>query len=319
MLEKLGRMFSQSKCLKYRVKRKDVIKIGFCDFWPKFDVHKSFLMKILTTYYTVEISENPDFLFYSCFGSEHKNYTNCVKIFTTGENIIPNFNECDYGIGFDFISYGDRYYRRQPSSNIPKKKVDIKLAQRKFCNFIYSNASKGEGARLRQEFFEKISKYKHVDAPGKVCHNIDIDFEPREGDWSKGKLDLLQEYKFTIAFENSSSNGYTTEKIIHPLKSQSIPIYWGNPMVYKDFNTKAFINCTDYNNDFNAVIKKVIELDNDDDAYLKMLSTSPIKLSTRFKSIFNSLDVFLINIIEKGNAPYNKDSLIFQKKMCAKV
>ena len=38
----------------------------------------------------------------------------------------------------------------------------------------------------------------------------------------------------TIAFENSSFPGYTTEKIFEPMLEGSIPIYWGNPRVDED-------------------------------------------------------------------------------------
>jgi len=84
------------------------------------------------------------------------------------------------------------------------------------------------------------------------------------------KIAFLRNYKFTIAFENSSHPGYTTEKILHPFVANSIPIYWGNPLVAKDFNPKSFINCHDYIN-FEEVIEKIIEIDTDDDLYQEYL------------------------------------------------
>ena len=56
------------------------------------------------------LSNNPDYLFYSGFGYEHLKY-NCIRIFFTGECITPDFNECDYAIGFDRLDFGDRYLR----------------------------------------------------------------------------------------------------------------------------------------------------------------------------------------------------------------
>ena len=41
---------------------------------------------------------------------------------------------------------------------------------------------------------------------------------------------------FTIAFKNDSYPGYTTEKIYEPMYVNSLPIYSGNPLVYRDFN-----------------------------------------------------------------------------------
>ena len=85
------------------------------------------------------------------------------------------------------------------------------------------------------------------------------------------KLEFIKDYKFVIAFENSSFPGYTTEKLIEPFLSDSIPVYWGNPVVGKDFNTNSFINIKD-TAQFDEAINKIVELDNDDEKYLAMLN-----------------------------------------------
>ncbi len=59
--------------------------------------------------------------------------------------------------------------------------------------------------KVRNNFFLKISKYKKVDSGGLALNNI--------GYIVKNKLEFIKDYKFTIAFENSSYSGYTTEKI----------------------------------------------------------------------------------------------------------
>jgi hypothetical protein len=53
----------------------------------------------------------------------------------------------------------------------------------------------------------------------------------------------------------------------------SIPIYWGNPHVGDDFNTKSFINIKDFGS-LDEAIQYIIELDNDDEKYLA-LATQP--------------------------------------------
>ena len=35
----------------------------------------------------------------------------CVVFFVTGEDECPNFNLCDYALGFEHLEYGDRYLR----------------------------------------------------------------------------------------------------------------------------------------------------------------------------------------------------------------
>lgn len=294
------------------MENKKTIKINFCDWWDGYNKEKNEYANILKKYYNVEISEYPDFLFYSSYGLEFKKY-DCIRIFGNTENVLPNFNNCDYGIGFDYIDFGDRYFRRSnvfPDKNICNRSiVDDSFFNRRFCNFIYSNATSGEGAFLRQEFCQKLMmEYKHVDCPGAILHNMNAEDElaPRNGNWAQSKVEFLRKYKFTIAFENSSSNGYTTEKLIQPLQSFSIPIYWGNPLVTRDFNPKAFINCNDYDNDFDAVIERIKELDNDPDKYLAMLRENPMQPDFDFEQS-KKFEEWLVRIVEKGNKPFNKD------------
>jgi hypothetical protein len=62
-----------------------------------------------------------------------------------------------------------------------------------------------------------------------------------------------------------------SEKIYEALLSNTIPIYWGNKDIYKDLNTKSFINFYDYNN-FDLMIEKIIEIDNNDDLFLEYIN-----------------------------------------------
>ena len=80
------------------------IKIKFCKYDPKDECSYShYILQILKKYYEVEISEDPEYLFYNESDYEHLNY-DCIKIFYTGENIHPNFNFCDYALGFDYLN-----------------------------------------------------------------------------------------------------------------------------------------------------------------------------------------------------------------------
>ncbi len=289
---------------------KKVIKVNFCDWYEGFDVENNIFARVLRKHYDVKISKKPDFLFYSCFGAEYFEYDNCVKIFFTDENVSANFNDCDYAVSFEYINFDDRHFRRGPW--VPRKICDRSIisddmAHRKFCNFIYSNTNSGEGALLRQEFCKKLMGYKHVDCPGRVLNNMSADeLASRDGDWYASKQKFLGKYKFTIAFENSCSNGYTTEKMLHPIMSYSIPIYWGNPLVVRDFNPRAFINCNDYDNDFDRIIERIRELDNDDEKYLAMLRENPMADDYDF-DVPQKFEEWLLGIIERGNKPFNKD------------
>ncbi len=84
------------------------------------------------------------------------------------------------------------------------------------------------------------------------------------------KVDFLRSYKFTVAFENESYPGYTTEKIYHSMLAGSIPIYWGNPRISEDFNPKSFVNVHDYWS-LSAAIRRIKQIDNDDALYREYL------------------------------------------------
>src|SRR6185312_1919390 len=118
-------------------------------------------------------------------------------------------------------------------------------------------------ARERIDFFHKLSEYKKVDSAGRYLNNV--------GHSVENKKEFIKDYKFVISFENSCYPGYTTEKLIEPMLVNSIPIYWGNPRVGEDFNTRSFVNINDFKS-FDEAIQYIIELDNDDEKYLESAS-----------------------------------------------
>lgn len=246
------------------------IKIDFADFWPGFEKENNFFYNLLSKHYDLEITSQPDFLIYSVFSQAHRFYF-CTRIFYNGETPRPYYNElnytaCDYSFGFDYID-DPRHYRLPLFAmywdlNLltrPKPSLEnIVRDKTKFCNLVISNPN----AKERIDFFHKLSQYKKVDSGGRFLNNISKPVED--------KIEFIKDYKFTIAFENSSYPGYTTEKIVDPMIVHSIPIYWGNPLVHKDFNTKSFINCHDYK-DFDEVIERIIEIDKDIGLYKEYL------------------------------------------------
>jgi alpha(1,3/1,4) fucosyltransferase len=247
---------------------KPTLKINFVDFWPVgFDPYNNFFYKLLSTRYNVELTENPDFIIYSCYGNKYLRY-NCTRLFYTAENLRPDFTACDYAIGFDYIQR-DNYLRvplyvlycdgdfSQLSASKPSPE-EILRSKTGFCNMVVSNPH----SKRRIQFFEKLSKYKKVDSGGKHLNNI--------GGPVADKRAFVRKYKFSLAFENSSFPGYTTEKILEPMQEYSMPLYWGNPLVGRDFNTRSFLNYHDYNSD-EAFIERIIELDKNDDLYLQYL------------------------------------------------
>src|SRR3989344_741061 len=282
------------------------IRIKICNFDPndKF-LYGYFLLGILKKYYDVELSEDPEYVFFHESTYDYLKYGG-IRIFYTGENISPNFNLCDYALGMDFMAFGDRYYRmpiylisqfysdaelalaESPDFTRQKPFTKEDLAKKTgFCSFVYSNYLADPE---RQEIFDKLSAYKKVDSGGAFLNNI--------GGRVKNKLAFEMEHKFSIAFENSSSSGYTTEKLTNALVARTIPIYWGNPDVAKEFNQDRFINCHAYKN-FDEVAARVKEIDQNDELYLKIINEPIAAPGHDFEAVRQGLENFLRHIIDQ--------------------
>jgi alpha(1,3/1,4) fucosyltransferase len=269
-------------------KMKPVLKIFFTDFWRGFNPEENFFINSLRESFSVEIDPvNPDVLFYSYPGTQFLKYK-CNRVFYTGENIRPHLFDSDYALCFDFSD--DKRIIRLPhyvlypgfdDLLLPKDIDKIVEQKTKFCSFVVSN----KFASKRIEFFKKLSKYKKVDSGGKHLNNI--------GYGIQDKYEFLKPYKFNIAFENISFPGYTTEKVMQPMVVNTIPVYWGNPLVNKDFNTNSFINWHDYGND-DDVIEKIIEIDTNETLYRQMLA-QPWLVDNK-PNPYNDLNVIKQNI-----------------------
>ncbi len=291
----LTKLWTKNSILSRNSKKLKTIKINFSDFWTGFNKYDNYFVYLLKNHYSLELSDNPDFLIYSNFGEEHKK-NNCTKIFYTGENVRPNFAECDYSFSFDYMDNPKNY--RLPlyvwwedadklikPSNLDAKKILAK--KNKFCNFVYGNPN----ATKRIEFMQKLSKYKQVDCGGTLLNNVGRIITEKQ------KVKFIKDYKFTIAFENCESPGYTTEKLVQPMLVYSLPIYCGNPLIHRDFNTKSFLSYYDFSSE-DELIEKIIELDQNYELYIEYLKqpyyhnnqinnfVDPANILKQFKLIF---------------------------------
>jgi alpha(1,3/1,4) fucosyltransferase len=310
------------------------LRINFCDFWPTFPQETNFFLSFLEKYFDVTLHENPDYLFYSVYGNNHLKYNDCIKILYTGENIVPDFNLCDYAIGFHHLDFDDRYMRfplyvyyqweyKEYLKNRPylfenTDNNNAFLHKRKFCNFIFSNNVNSDP--MRDLFFHELCKYKKVDSGGRHLNNI--------GHPVVDKMEFIKDYKFTIAFENSSVPGYTTEKLIEPIIMNSLPIYYGNPLVHYDFNIDSMIYLNGAG-DIQRAIEEIIFLDKNDKAYLEILNRPKAKNDNNPGIWEEKLLVFMKNIFsqelsharrkpEYGFTKYYFEELKLQSDLLAK-
>ena len=209
-------------------------------------------------------SEDPEFVIFGPYGNAVPPAGGPVRIGYFCENMFPDMSICDWAFGVPYEEHvgHPRYMRIQwhgidpvvlikPHLNSPAQLLTNKT---RFCNFVYGNP-----APHRERFFRELSKYKHVDAPGRSMNNMASIDGDRKGDLWQTKRRFLESYKFTIAFENYSFPGYNTEKLLDPMLAGSLPIYFGNPRIHEHFNQRSFVNGHEYVHGRLAPLAKALE------------------------------------------------------------
>ena len=269
------------------------LRVNFVDFWPNLIKTDNLYYNILSTKYRVVIDEvSPEVLFFSADydrKGDRFRFKNCLRVFHTGESDSPNWNEAD--IAFTqrhiddprhfrmpgwatYLNWYNRPYddNRDQANLMSIEKLLTKpreVEKPRFCSFL---AMQPKGRRV--QFVPKLSQYKQVDCAGPLYHNTDYDIVDSKGNKARGdqryKTDWIKLYKFDVAMENASIPGYATERIIHALYENTIPIYWGSETIEQDFNPECFINWHRHGSD-EATIEDIKELDSDMKKYVKML------------------------------------------------
>ena len=227
----------------------------------------------------------PDYVLASQLIYTRKNFFNklkryikqdCIIIYFSGECATPDMNLFDYAIAFDrHLHNGDRIARlstcRFYSVSLFPEYMDMKitpellLKKTEFCNFMYSHSY-----ITRDQLFYTICKYKKVDSTGKHLNNTGAKNTRYDLDWRRLSIEDRLPYKFTIAAENACFPGYVSEKLLSCLQAHTIPVYWGDPTIKEEFNTKAFIDCSQYKS-FDDVLERIKEIDNDDKLFASIL------------------------------------------------
>ena len=280
----------------------ETLRIYFADFWKSFDMQDNFFWNLLSERYRLILDpKQPEILIYSYLGLKDirkKTFHRykCIRIFYTGENLRPDFNECDFALSYDHTSdvrnlrlplyvlyddYPELVHRSAPN--------DLLKQKTKFCCFVVSNPENP----VRNEFFHLLSRYKAVDSGGRYLNNI--------GGPVEDKIEFMKPYKFAISFENESFPGYVTEKVYEPKLVDTLPIYWGDPMISKEFNTESFINCHDFKS-MEEVVERIIQIDQDDALYMHYVRAPFFKNDTPNEYVNKErVLAFLTDIIDQRN------------------
>ena len=222
------------------------IRIGYTDMNDTRAMeYINYLKTNLSDKYEFElVTDDPDYLIFSFYGSEHndKKYSKAIKIAIYEEGFIPTFNEEDYIFGVAHIFFLDRYFRKAPLleylGNIKnkdfreaRKKILKGQKRNKFCAGVFRHERNED--HFREKFVHELSKYKRVDLGGEINNNI--------GHKVTDRVKFFSSYKFSIAFEKNSGDGYATDHIIKSLLAGTIPIYYGDYLIDEYINPDTFI------------------------------------------------------------------------------
>ena len=148
-----------------------------------------------------------------------------------------------------------------------------------------------------------ISRHDHTGYREKVVKLLNPLMDIRfEGAWNNNSTDLWKKFsndkikylnscRFNIAFENSNSSGYVTEKIFDAFQGRTIPIYWGGKQVVEpDIIEEGSFLYFDENNPDN-LYNDVDYLLRNKNAYKEFLGQRKIKL-TAAENIYEKMNLF---------------------------
>lgn len=332
---------------------KKKLRIGFSDLWDSANHEYNFwtlllenACKTLKVPLEVEgvritdanLQEPIDILFFGPFGHVWSHVHERVpKVHITGENtrhkeglgvyLNLGFEATDLSRGIYrfplWIQYIDWFGADQNRLVNPKSmpletmvRVDPGVLERKnkFCAFVVTNPSN----QARNEAFHILNSYKPVDSAGRLYNNVgDVLFTgiPGGGGGELKKLDFLKDYKFCISYENSSTQGYVTEKILAAKAAGCVPIYWGALDVAQDFAEGGFINANDFKTP-EDLIEAVRRIEEDPGRWKAMASVPAITLETEQRRLAEVAKLILKPVLsaeQVGQIPERLGGLVAEQ------
>jgi hypothetical protein len=216
----------------------------------------------LNIFISIENITNPNFTWYNHYNKygEYNNEKIKLYIYSHITNIIENNNFLSIPCIYTRINY----FKNKNNYYFNHEKLNQTFDKKKFCLMINKSnlnplINKVEKLLSTIGKIDSIFEYNNID--DKSCYNS-IEF-----------LEILNKYKFIICFENSSNDGYITEKIFNCFFAKTIPIYWGSSKISKYFNENSYIEYNEQNNDW---FNKINKLNNNENNYNEYINSKKI-------------------------------------------
>lgn len=261
-----------------------MIKLCIKNFWPDFNYDENIFISLFSELYGNElIVTNNVFDCNLCIVAENyvpqeidRNKTKILACMPEPKEV--QYSSADYHLSFDpdrfdlnnirfpLWHYYINYYNLKNQKNpIPVLAPD-ELENNVWYNKTKNNFCAAPFSSLRNnriEFYNLLNSYKSTMGFGLPFNNGD---EQRS---ELRKYEVISEFRFVMAFENTHKKGYVTEKLFHAKTSGAIPIYWGDEYCLCDFNPESFI----YVNNFNSMqdcLEYIKYIDQNEELYQKM-------------------------------------------------
>ena len=240
-----------------------------------FEIHIDVKKKINNTCFSIvldnsliyPLNDNKNFLekydlFFS-WRANHKKHKNFRRI-----NIPYYFNKKNFKIynqrsGFlIMISNNKSFPTFEPKNNLYKERINTIRWFEKFAlqDFDLYGGEWNKSPKIFGKFGYIIHALENFIPLYKL--NI-LKFKSWKGR-VKSKLETLQNYKFSIVYENTDKfDNYITEKIFDCFVAGCVPVYWGPKNVYDYIPQNCFINRNKFNNhkDMYTFLKNFSEKD----------------------------------------------------------
>jgi len=159
----------------------------------------------------------------------------------------------DLGLELKPIDFGCA----SPNSFKRRQRALAVFARKKVSASPFSQAQSIDLNPIRQDLAFRGHQLDQCDIVGSGWDGLALEasgFEVQQNEpWWTRKLSLLQNYRFSIALENTATPYYVTEKIWHAVKAGALPVYWSkNSTIFESFPSESFVDAAAFR-DFDAL------------------------------------------------------------------